>query len=88
MPAKELWDFLDSHHAKYVAIHHLAAFTAQEIAALAHVPGKDLAKTVMVEVDGKMAMAVLPASHKVDLGRLKAAAGAQSVALAAEAEGP
>lgn len=86
MPVKKLKEFLDSNKVKYVSISHSAAYTAQEIAASAHVPGKELAKTVMVKVDGKMAMAVLPASCKVDLMHLKDAVGAASVELAGERE--
>jgi Ala-tRNA(Pro) deacylase len=40
----------------------------------------------MIKVDGGIKMAVLPATYKVDLGRLKEAVGASTVALAAEAE--
>jgi Ala-tRNA(Pro) deacylase len=69
---------------KYVTIRHSPAYTAQEIAASAHIPGKQLAKTVIIKLDGTLAMAVLPASDKVDLERLKAAAGARTVALANE----
>ena len=65
MPVKKLKEFLDSQQVKYVAINHSPAYTAQEIAASAHVRGKELAKTVMVTLDGRMAMAVLPASRKV-----------------------
>jgi Ala-tRNA(Pro) deacylase len=86
MPVKELQDFLDGHHIKYVTINHSPAFTAQEIAASAHIPGRELAKTVMVKLDGKMAMAVLPAFEKVDFARLKAATGAGSAELAGEQE--
>ena len=86
MPAAKLKDFLDTNHVKYVAIRHSAAYTAQEIAALAHIPGKELAKTVIVKADGKMAMAVLPASHKVETSLLMTAAGAESLTLATEAE--
>lgn len=86
MPAGKLKDFLDSNKVRYVAISHSPAYTAQEIAASAHVPGKQLAKTVMVKIDGKMAMAVLPASYRVDFDRLKAAAGASEVSLAGESE--
>jgi Ala-tRNA(Pro) deacylase len=84
MPARALQTFLDSHQVKYVTIRHSPAFTAQEIAASAHIPGKQLAKTVMVKLDDKLAMAVLPASDTVDFERLKAAAGAHTVALANE----
>ena len=86
MPAKRLKEFLDGQKVKYVVIQHSPAFTAQEIAASAHVSGKELAKTVMVRIDGKMAMAVLPASFKVDFDRLREAAGAESAELAGEAE--
>lgn len=86
MPARKLKEFLDSNKVKYVAVSHSPAYTAQEIAASAHVPGKQLAKTVMVKIDGKMAMAVLPASYRVDFDRLKATAGASEVSLASEGE--
>ena len=83
---KKLKNYLDGHQIKYVTITHSPVYTAQEIAASAHIPGKELAKTVMVKIDGKMAMAVLPASYKVDFDLLKGAAGASSVELASEAE--
>jgi Ala-tRNA(Pro) deacylase len=86
MPAQKLKDFLDRHNIKYVTISHSLTYTAQEIAASAHIAGKELAKTVMVKTDDKMAMAVLPASYKVDLDRLKKAAGTGKVELANEQE--
>ena len=86
MPVKKLKEFLDSNNIKYVIIKHSTAYTAQEIAAAAHIPGKELAKTVMVKVDGKMAMAVLPAAYKVDFNLVKKAAGAKKVELASEEE--
>ncbi len=86
MPVKRLKDFLDSHNVKYVTINHSPAYTAQEIAQSAHIRGKDLAKTVMVKTDGRLAMAVLPASQKVNLALLKQAAGAKVVELARESE--
>ena len=84
MPVKRLKEYLDTNQVKYVAINHSPAYTAQEIAASAHVRGRELAKTVMVKVNGRMAMAVLPASRKVDFERLKAAAKADNVELAGE----
>lgn len=86
MPVQKLKQFLDSENVKYVTVSHSTAYTAQEIAASAHVSGKNLAKTVMVKVDDKMAMAVLPATYKVDLKRLKKALGAGDVELAGEGE--
>ncbi len=84
MPIKKIKDFLDSKKIKYVTISHSTAYTANEIAASAHIPGKELAKTVMVKVDGKMTMAVLPASYKVDFDLLHKASGAGKVELASE----
>lgn len=86
MPIAELKKYLDKEKVKYVTICHSRAYTAQETAALAHVPGKEMAKTVMVKIDGKMAMAVLPASFRVDFELLKAAAGTDDVKLAKEEE--
>lgn len=86
MPTQRLKEFLDSNKVKYVAISHSEAFTAQEIAASAHIPGKQLAKTVMVTLDGNMAMAVLPATDRVDLKLLKKAAGVKKAVLSGERE--
>ena len=86
MPVRRLKEFLDKQSIKYVTITHSLAYDAQEIAASAHIRGKELAKTVMVKVDGKMAMAILPASNNVDFDLLKKVAGASKVELASEQE--
>ena len=86
MPSTKLKAFLDDHGVKYVSVNHSTAFTAQEAAASAHIPGKELAKTVIVRLDGKLAMAVLPASYHVDLERLREATGSVVVELAGEDE--
>ncbi|HQU59570.1 MAG: YbaK/EbsC family protein [Phaeodactylibacter sp.] len=86
MPTQKLKTFLDSHRVPYLTIHHSMAFTAQQIAASAHISGKEIAKTVMIKVDGKMAMAVLPASFQVDFDLLKRTTGASKVELADERE--
>jgi len=86
MPVHTLKKFLDEHHIKYVVISHSPAYTAQEIAASAHVRGKELAKTVMLKVDGHLAMAVLPASRHIDFELLREAVGARTVGLASERE--
>jgi Ala-tRNA(Pro) deacylase len=86
MPLSKLREFLDQHNVKYLVVSHSVAYTAQGIAALTHTPGKELAKTVMVMVDGRLAMAVVPASYRVDLLRLKKHLRADSVELASEAE--
>jgi Ala-tRNA(Pro) deacylase len=86
MPTSRLKEFLDDRHVRYQSITHPRAITAQEVAATAHIPGRDFAKTVMVRIDGRMAMVVVPASMRVDLGLLKTATGADSVELATESE--
>ncbi len=86
MPLQKLKEFLDSHNVKYVIISHSPAYTAAGIAALAHIPGKELAKTVMVKIDDALAMTVVSASQHVDLKLLKAATFARTVNLATEDE--
>src|SRR6266853_2936611 len=84
MPVKKLKGFLDQERIKYVSIVHSTAYTAQEVAASAHITGKELAKTVIVELDGKMAMAVLPANRKIVLQDLREVTGSQEVKFASE----
>ena len=86
MPVKKLKSFLDNNNIEYITIRHSPAYTAQRIAASAHISGKELAKTVMVKIDGKMAMAILPASRRVDFELLKGTVGARNVELASEQE--
>jgi Ala-tRNA(Pro) deacylase len=86
MSSINLKNFLDENKVKYITINHSSAFTSQEIAATAHIPGKELAKSVIIKIDGKMAMAVLPASFKVSFNQLKKVLGADEVRLAYEQE--
>ena len=86
MLAARLKEFLDEKHIKYVTIDHSPAFTAQEVAHSAHIPGKEVAKTVIVKIDGEMAMVVTPASEFVHLGELRAALGAEEIVIAKEHE--
>lgn len=85
MPIQKLKAFLDENDVKYTIIRHSRAYTAQEIAEQTHIPGKELAKTVMVMIAGEVAMAVVPASHLVDFDCLSDVAGA-SVDLADEGD--
>jgi Ala-tRNA(Pro) deacylase len=65
---------------------HTEAFTAQEMAAAEHAPGRRVAKAVMLMVDGSLAMAVLSAPDHVSLAKAKGALGSQDLRLATEAE--
>jgi Ala-tRNA(Pro) deacylase len=86
MPVKKLKEFLDKERIKYVSIIHSTAYTAQEVAASAHITGKELAKTVIVLLDGEMAMAVLPANRKIVSPDLREVTGADQVKFASEEE--
>ncbi len=84
MPVKKLKEFLDKEKIKYVSIVHSPAYTAQEVAASAHITGRELAKTVIVQLDGEMAMAVLPANRKIVLQDLREVTGSDQVKFVAE----
>jgi Ala-tRNA(Pro) deacylase len=86
MKLRRIKEYLDQENIKYAIITHSPAYTAQEIAASAHIPGKLLAKTVVIKLDGKLAMAVLPASLKVDLEHLAELTESRTVELATEKE--
>jgi Ala-tRNA(Pro) deacylase len=86
MPLSKVKAFLDAHGTKYVAVSHSKAYTAQGIAAISHISGRELAKTVIVKLDDNLAMAVLPASYQVDLEGLRRATGVQVAELATERE--
>lgn len=87
MPLKKrLKDFLDENHVKYVTMIHSKAYTAQEIAAVLHVPGKMFAKTVVLKADGNYLMAVLSATHRVNMKIFKEISHSKKVELATEDE--
>ena len=86
MLAKSIREYLDSEHVPYTTISHRPSYTAQGLAAKTNISGKDLAKTVMIKLDGKMVMAVVPAAYHVNFHLLKEATGASDVELAREDE--
>ncbi len=86
MPVDKMKAFLDANRIKYVTFQHSPAYTAQEVAQSAHISGKNIAKVVMLKIDGNMAMAAVPASHQVNLESLKGGASAEKVELASEQE--
>ncbi|MBK6913401.1 MAG: YbaK/EbsC family protein [Ignavibacteriales bacterium] len=86
MPLTKLKKYLDENKIKYIIISHSSAYTAQEIAARAHIRGRELAKTVLLKIDGKMVMAVLPASYKINFEQLAKELNSSNVRLAYEQE--
>jgi Ala-tRNA(Pro) deacylase len=86
MPFSRLKGFLDENQVAYKSIEHAPAYTAQEIAASAHIPGQNVAKIVIVKVDGSLKMVVLPANDKINFNRLRESLHAETVELASEEE--
>ena|SRR5215831_761105 len=84
--APKLKEYLDSNSVKYNVLTHDIAYTAQDTAAAAHVSGNELAKSVVVNSDGRFVLAILPAPLKVDLERLKEVLHARELRLARESE--
>jgi Ala-tRNA(Pro) deacylase len=86
MACGKLKKYLDDNNVPYVTITHSQAFTAQQVAASAHIKGKEMAKTVIIKINDKLAMAVLPATYHVDFHLLKEVTGNEDVVLAHESE--
>jgi Ala-tRNA(Pro) deacylase len=86
MACAKLKKFLDENNVQYVTITHSQAFTAQQVAASAHIKGKEMAKTVIIKINDVLAMAVLPATYHVDFHLLKEVTGNENVVLAHESE--
>jgi len=86
MPITKIKTLLDDKNIKYVMVKHSKAYTTQELAAAVHVSGYQIAKTVIVKVDGRLCMAVLPAPFQIDFENLKKAIGGKEVTLASEEE--
>ena len=84
MPVQKLRHFLDENLVKYIVITHSKAYTSQGIAACAHISGNELAKTVMLQKDGELCMAVLPASKHVNLAAFAKLTNSVEVSLASE----
>jgi Ala-tRNA(Pro) deacylase len=83
---KKLKALLDEAKVDYEVYTHPMAYTVQEIAEKQHVPRQEMAKVVMLEVDGALVMGVLPGSLKVHLNTARASLGASSIRLATEDE--
>ena len=79
-------EFLRRGNVAYSIFQHAPAFTAQEEAAVTHVPGRNWAKAVVCFADGEPVMGVIPADREVDLDRLAELARAHEIRLADESE--
>ena len=79
-----LQSYLDEMGVHYRASKHADAFTAQDLAAAEHVPGRKVIKPVVVRADGQFVMCALPASYKIDLPELRRQLQCEEVQLADE----
>ncbi len=86
MSVAKLKAFLDGRDVKYITIRHSPAFTAQEVAASAHVIGRDFAKTLVVNIGGELAMVVIPATRRLLVHELQEMLESPHARLATEAE--
>ncbi len=86
MIAKKLKDFLDSYEVKYISVTHSPAYTAHDVAQSIHVPEHEVAKTVVVNIKGELALAVLPASYHIDFHRMMDSLRTRDMYLATEDE--
>jgi len=83
---KRLREYLEKNGVSYEVGYHVRVYTAQEIAAAQHVPGKEMAKVVMVRADEKIIMVVLPASYRLDMKKLKEVLNSKKVEILKEEE--
>ena len=83
---RKLKEHLDANRVAYEVRTHSPAFTAQEIAAAQHVPGREMAKVVILRSGDQFLMAVLPAPYLVDVAKLAEASGKPDLQLASESE--
>jgi len=87
MPEKKrIISFLKENAVKFTLSKHPKAYTAQRAAANAHIPGKNFIKTIVVKIDGKMALAVLPANDRIGFHEFARQLHARKVGLASEDE--
>lgn len=67
--------YLRSHHSGFAHHIHRVAMTAQELAAADHVTGRRVAKPVIVRLGGRLAIAVVRATDRLNLAALEEATG-------------
>jgi len=82
----DLQSYLDRFNVQYQFTEHPTVFTAQMLAEVEHVPGRQIAKPVLVEADGQFVLCALPATGKVDLDALRCELEADDVRIAGEDE--
>lgn len=83
---QRLEEYLRENGAEFEVIPHPTAYTMPEVAAALHIPGRRVAKVVMVNVDERPCMFVIASPDRLDLKKVRDALGAREVRLAKEHE--
>lgn len=86
MPLSRLRKYLDKNSISYTLVSRPPVFTFQGTTVIVHAPGRQVAKTVMVKIDGELALTVLPAASHVDISAFRHEAGVRSAEFATDEE--
>lgn len=86
MIVRKLEVMLKENEVPYKIIHHTAAYTAQQTAEMAHIPGRELIKPVLLKADGKLIMVIEPANLKINFKELAKLLKVKKLELATESE--
>ena len=81
-------EYLREHDVPFEAKHHRATFTARDTAQAMHVSGDHVAKSVLMQADGHYVLAVLPATHHLNMWMAREALHAHDLKLAEESDLP
>lgn len=79
-------EFLTNQRVYFKRLHHPPVYTANRVAESLHVPGREMAKSVLIRTGHGYVLAVLPADRRIDLERLRADLGEEQLGLATEWE--
>jgi Ala-tRNA(Pro) deacylase len=79
-------DFLQAHSVRFEVLLHPPSHSAAHLAGSVHVPGRFVAKSVLVRAGESYALAVLPATHRIDVDRLAEVLCLEKLRIATEAE--
>lgn len=81
-----IMEYLEHHHCAYKVTQHKPVYTAEQLASIEHVPGRQVAKPVVVWADGRFYLCVLPADRRMDLYAVQKHLKTDNVRLANESE--
>ena len=82
----KLREYLTENGVEFEHHVHPTAYTAQRVAESLHVPGKELAKSVVITADGALLLAVVPSDQRVNLEHLRFITRSENMRLATEQE--